>query len=66
MQGSVEEFVSKNREALESEYVSSNLNNWIDLVFGYKQRGKPAVEVNPEFIKQLEMHLIFNINISVS
>ncbi|GAB4839467.1 hypothetical protein Ancab_028990 [Ancistrocladus abbreviatus] len=41
---SPEEFISRNREALESEYVSSNLHLWIDLIFGYKQRGKPGVE----------------------
>ena len=27
------------RKALESEYVSININNWIDLIFGYKQKG---------------------------
>ncbi|CAK57856.1 unnamed protein product (macronuclear) [Paramecium tetraurelia] len=33
---SPEELIFLNRQALESELVSSSLNNWIDLIFGYK------------------------------
>ncbi|KAG3116845.1 BEACH domain-containing protein [Phytophthora idaei] len=46
---SPEDFVMKNLVALESEYVSTNIHHWIDLVFGCTQRGAAAVEANNVF-----------------
>ncbi|XP_007902212.1 lipopolysaccharide-responsive and beige-like anchor protein isoform X1 [Callorhinchus milii] len=38
-----EEFIRINRLALESEFVSCQLHQWIDLIFGYKQQGPEAI-----------------------
>lgn len=43
------DFIHKHRLALDSEYVSTHLHEWIDLIFGYKQRGKEAISANNVF-----------------
>ncbi|KAJ8285363.1 hypothetical protein GJAV_G00025980 [Gymnothorax javanicus] len=42
--GDPREFIRMHREALECDYVSAHLHEWIDLIFGFKQQGAPAVE----------------------
>ena len=42
-------FIAKHRQALESPHVSKHLHQWIDLIFGHKQRGEAAVEATNVF-----------------
>lgn len=47
--GQPEEFISIMRAALESEYVSSMLHHWVDLIFGFQQSGPEAVAAKNVF-----------------
>jgi hypothetical protein len=44
------EFIRLHRQALESRLVSEKLHHWIDLIFGYKQRGKASIDAMNVFI----------------
>ena len=49
------DFVCKCREALECDYVSQRIHQWIDLVFGYKQRGEEAWKADNGTFKRLNL-----------
>ena len=38
------DFIKKLNKALESEYVSNHINDWIDIIFGYKSNPKTAIK----------------------
>ncbi|OHT10399.1 hypothetical protein TRFO_20364 [Tritrichomonas foetus] len=46
-------FIYLHRQALESEYVSQHLHEWIDLIWGYKQTGQAAEDADNTFDKHL-------------
>ena len=47
-------------QALECDYISAHLHEWIDLIFGYKQSGQPAVEAVNVF-----HHLFYEGNVDI-
>ncbi|KRY48283.1 WD repeat and FYVE domain-containing protein 3 [Trichinella britovi] len=57
--GDAREFVRLHRQALESDYVSAHLNQWIDLIFGYRQQGQAAVDAFNLF-----HHLFYEANVN--
>ncbi len=62
-----EEFVRINRDALESEYVSQHLGEWIDLVFGCKQQGIEAeaaynIFSHVSYYKKLDMEQLLRVD----
>lgn len=40
------DFIRKLSKALESDFVSNHINEWIDLIFGYKAQGEEAIKAN--------------------
>lgn len=44
-----EDFLQKHRLALEAPHVQAHLHEWIDLIFGYQQRGEEAVSADNVF-----------------
>ena len=54
------EFIRAHREALECDFVSSRLHEWIDLIFGYKQQEPAAVGAVNVF-----HHLFYEGNVNI-
>eukprot|EP01035_Chromulina_nebulosa_P016922 gene16922-22413_t len=46
---STKDFIKKCNKALECDYVSNHIHQWIDLIFGYKQQGIEAIKANNLF-----------------
>ena len=51
-------FVYDENIIFESDVISEKLNEWIDLIFGYKQRGKEAEKANNVFMRNTYGDLI--------
>ena len=45
-------FIKKHRELLESPKVNEKINEWFNIIFGSKQKGKEAKKINNLFLEQ--------------
>ena len=45
-------FIKKHRELLESPEINAKINDWFNIIFGSKQKGKEAKKINNLFIEQ--------------
>ena len=45
-------FIKKHRELLESPKISEKINEWFNIIFGSKQKGKEARKINNAFMEQ--------------
>ncbi|ANQ08303.1 Uncharacterized protein PCOAH_00025700 [Plasmodium coatneyi] len=63
---SAKDFLVKMKNALESNYANKNLNEWINLIFGYKQSGQIAKENFNLFHPLTYMHTILNEKLSTA
>ncbi|NXA53543.1 FAN protein, partial [Nothocercus julius] len=54
-----DDFLQKCQEALESQYVSEHLHEWIDIIFGYKQKGSEAVAAHNDLYLELSSVSLF-------
>ena len=45
-------FIAKHREMLESPEISEKINEWINIIFGFKQNGKEARNINNLFVRE--------------
>ncbi|KJP87681.1 hypothetical protein AK88_02709 [Plasmodium fragile] len=63
---SAKDFLIKMKNALESNYANKHLNEWINLIFGYKQTGQIAKENFNLFHPLTYMHTILNEKLSAA